>query len=116
MNQSIHVSSTASSSRYNRDSRASTNSTLSASSTEQTSAKKLFKPIGLVLNTHNLKTPAIKKKKVSTSSSYLNFNKNSLNQVVDLEKLIWSFRQDVNRHINNPNQSLPSEILFKVLL
>jgi hypothetical protein len=135
MYESTNPSSRASSSRYYhpdrdtentfRNSRTSTNSTLSGTYT--LSKKSSPNIIGHIPNKKNiLRTSdqsssntqgSIKNKKVTIiGGSKLTLDKNLLVQLVDSEKLVWSFRQGMNRNVDKSSNSLSNEQLFKIIM
>ena len=137
MYESTNPSSRASSSRYYhpdresestyRYSRTSTNSTLSGTYT--LSKKSSPNITGHTLNKKNmLKTSdqtssssntlsSIKKKKAAIiGGNKLTLDKNLLVQLVDSEKLVWSFRQGLNRNLDKSSNSLSNEQLFKIIM
>jgi len=60
---------------------------------------------------------SIKKKKAAIiGGNKLTLDKNLIVQLVDSEKLVWSFRQGLNRNLDKSSNSLSNEQLFKIIM
>ena len=139
MIQSSNSSASASSSRYYQDhdsvtfknSRTSTNSTISGNfainkknspssflgSNQDQNVKKTPRNKTNELASTSPSTNTLssnKKKKNVNTGCYLTFDKNLLSQIVESEKLLWGFRQEMNRSVSKA--ALPCETLLKILV
>lgn len=137
MYETTNPSSRASSSRFYhpgreseitfKNSRASTNSTISGTfsiskkSSPNTTGHAPIKKNILKLNdqtssSSNTLSSTKKNKVVKLGFNYLTLDKNILVHLVDSEKLVWSFRQEMNRSINKSSNSLSNEQIFKIIV
>ena len=137
MYESTNPSSRASSSRYYhpdresentfKNSRTSTNSTISGTfalskkSSPNTTGHALLKKNIIKINDQTSSSSntlnSTKKKKVTILGfNYLTLDKNLLVQLVDSERLVWSFRQEMNRNVDKASNSLSNEQLFKIVV